>query len=60
MDSSDDLNSGALGQGARLVLAAVLSAIVTATVVITVGQSVLDRQAKATPQSDAALIRTLD
>jgi hypothetical protein len=58
VDSSDDLNAGTLGQGARLVLAAVVSAIVTATVVITVGQSVIDRRAPDAAQSGAVLLRT--
>ena len=49
---------GHLAQGAKMVAAAVASAVLTATLVIAIGQSVVDRQAPARPTSDAVLIRT--
>ena len=51
-------DDGRLAQGARMVGAAVASAVLTATVVIAVGQSMVDRHTSAQPASDAALIRT--
>ncbi len=51
-------DDGRLAQGARMVAAAVASAVLTATVVIAVGQSMVDRHIPAQPASDAALIRT--
>lgn len=51
-------DDGRLAQGARMVAAAVASAILTATVVIAVGQSLVDRHSPAQAASDAALIRT--
>ncbi|WP_309629761.1 hypothetical protein [Brevundimonas sp.] len=49
---------GHLAQGAKMVVAAVASAVVTATLVIAIGQSMIDRQPPARPASDAVLIRT--
>lgn len=49
---------GHLAQGAKMVAAAVASAVLTATLVIAVGQSIVDRQAAAPSTSGAALIRT--
>ena len=49
---------GHLAQGAKMVAAAVASAVLTATVVIAVGQSIVDRQPPARPTSEAVLIRT--
>ena len=49
---------GYLAQGARMVAAAVASAVLTATLVIAIGQSMVDREAPAHPTSDAVLIRT--
>lgn len=49
---------GPLAQGAKMVAAAVASAVLTATLVIAIGQSMIDRQAPAHPTSDAVLIRT--
>lgn len=49
---------GHLAQGAKMVAAAVASAVLTATLVIAVGQSMVDRHASARPAADAALIRT--
>gem|GEM_PF-6776125 len=52
-------DDGHLAQGARMVAAAVASALLTATLVIAVGQSMVDRHAHAVPSGpDAALIRT--
>ena len=51
-------DDGRLAQGARMVAAAVASAVLTATVVIAVGQSMVDRHTPAQPVADAALIRT--
>ena len=51
-------DDGRLAQGGRMVAAAVASAVLTATVVIVVGQSMVDRHTSAQPASDAALIRT--
>lgn len=51
-------DDGRLAQGARMVAAAVASAVLTATVVIAVGQSMVDRRTPAQPASDVALIRT--
>ena len=52
-------DDGHLAQGARMVVAAVVSAILTATVVIAVGQSMVQRHAPAPqPAADAVLIRT--
>lgn len=52
-------DDGHLAQGAKMVAAALVSAVLTATVVIAVGQSMVDRHA-ATAQTapDAVLIRT--
>lgn len=47
-----------LGQGARMIAAALVSAVVTATLVITIGQSVMSRHASAQSKGDAVLIRT--
>ena len=49
---------GHLAQGARIVAAAVGSAVLTATLVIAIGQSIVDRQAPARSTNDAVLIRT--
>ena len=49
---------GHLAQGAKMIAAAVASAVLTATLVIAIGQSMVDRQASARPSSDAVLIRT--
>ncbi|WP_298162130.1 hypothetical protein [Brevundimonas sp.] len=49
---------GHLAQGAKMVAAAVASAVLTATLVIAIGQSVVDRQVSTRPTSDAVLIRT--
>lgn len=51
-------DDGRLAQGARMVAAAVASAVLTATLVIAVGQSMVDRHTPAQPASDVALIRT--
>ncbi|WP_426052120.1 hypothetical protein [Brevundimonas sp. SL161] len=51
-------DDGRLAQGARMVAAAVASAVLTATVVIAVGLSIVDRHAPDRPTSDVALIRT--
>ena len=51
-------DDGHLAQGARMVAAAVASAVLTATLVIAIGQSLVDREASAHPTSDAVLIRT--
>ena len=51
-------NDGHLAQGAKMVAAAVASALLTATVVIAIGEVVVERHAPAPPTSDAVLIRT--
>lgn len=53
-------DDGHLAQGARMIAAGLVSAILTATVVIAVGQTMIERQAPAAerPASDAVLIRT--
>ena len=51
-------NDGHLAQGAKMVVAAVVSAVLTATLVIALGQSMVDREAPASPAPGAALIRT--
>ncbi len=51
-------DDGHLAQGAKMVAAAVASALLTATVVIAVGQSLAERQTPPPAQSDALLIRT--
>ena len=51
-------DDGHLAQGATMVVAAVASALLTATVVIAVGQAMVDRQSTVRPTSDAVLIRT--
>ncbi len=48
-----------LGQGAKMVAAALVSAIFTATVVIAVGQSMTNRPTPDRPASDAILVRTV-
>ncbi len=50
--------TGHLAQGARMVVAALISAVLTATVVIAVGQSMIERQSSVQPASDTLLIRT--
>lgn len=49
---------GDLGTGARMIVTALVSAVFTATVVISVGQSILDRAPNAPAPSQPALIRT--
>jgi hypothetical protein len=58
--NSDEGSSGAghLAQGVRMVIAAVASAALTATLVIAVGQSMMNRSDRAAAPSDAVLIRT--
>lgn len=53
-------DDGHLAKGARMVAAALVSAVLTATVVIAVGQSMIDRHAAqaAQPRADALLIHT--
>ena len=51
-------DDGYLAQGARMVAAAVVSAVFTATLVIAVGQPMVQRQAHVQATSDAVLIRT--
>ena len=51
-------NDGHLAQGAKMVAAAVASALLTATVVIAIGEVVVERHAPAPQTSDAVLIRT--
>ncbi|WGM29894.1 hypothetical protein [Brevundimonas sp. NIBR11] len=51
-------DDGHLAQGARMVAAALVSAVLTATVVIAIGQTVVDRRAAPPVQSEALLIRT--
>ena len=51
-------DDGHLAQGATMVVAAVASALLTATVVIAVGQAMVDRQSTVRPDADAILIRT--
>ena len=61
LDSVPVWNSGGghLAQGARLVAVAVVSAVLTAATVISVGQSLIDRNARAIqPQGAALLIQT--
>jgi hypothetical protein len=50
--------TGHLAQGVRMVIAAVASAALTATLVIAVGQSMIERSDRAAVPSDAVLIRT--
>jgi hypothetical protein len=49
---------GHLAQGAQMVAAAFVSAVLTAVVVIAVGQSMIDHRAPAQPTFDTVLIRT--
>lgn len=50
--------NGQLAQGVRMVAAALVSAVLTATIVIAVGQSMVDRQAPMPPSTpDGVLIR---
>ena len=51
-------NDGDFGTGARMIVAALVSAVVTATLVIAIGQSMTERSPVSTPQSQALLIRT--
>jgi hypothetical protein len=51
-------DDGHLAQGAKMIAAAVASAVLTATLVIAIGQSMIDRQAHDRPTPDAVLIRT--
>lgn len=51
-------DDGHLAQGARMVAAAVVSALLTATLVIAIGQAVVERHASRPVPSDAVLIRT--
>ena len=51
-------DDGHLAQGAKMVAAAVASALLTATVVIAIGQSMVERHAPQPPRSEALLIRT--
>lgn len=51
-------DDGYLAQGARMAAAAVVSAVLTATLVIAVGQQMVQRQAPVPATSDAVLIRT--
>ncbi|WP_428151681.1 hypothetical protein [Brevundimonas sp.] len=51
-------DGGHLAQGAKMVAAAVASAVLTATLVIAIGQSMIDRQPPVRPTSDAVLVRT--
>ncbi|MES2861745.1 MAG: hypothetical protein V4701_09745 [Pseudomonadota bacterium] len=47
-----------LAQGARMVVAALASAVLTATVVIAVGHAMIDQQTHTQRAPDALLIRT--
>jgi hypothetical protein len=49
---------GDFGTGARLVLTAFVSAVFSATLVIAIGQSILERAPDAPAQDQPALIRT--
>ncbi len=51
-------DDGHLAQGARMVVAALVSAVLTATVVIAAGQSLIEQQPSVQPSHDAVLIRT--
>lgn len=53
-------DDGHLAQGVKMIAAGLVSAILTATVVIAVGQTMIERQAPTAerPASDAVLIRT--
>ena len=51
-------DDGHLAQGAKMVAAAVASALLTATVVIAIGQAVVERHTPRPAPSDALLIRT--
>ena len=51
-------DNGHLAQGAKMVAAALVSAVVTATVVIAAGQSLLERPTPARMETDTLLIRT--
>ena len=47
-----------LAQGARMIAAALVSAVLTATLVIAVGQAVVERHTPQPARSDALLVRT--
>lgn len=51
-------DDGHLTQGAKMIAAAVASALLTATVVIAIGQAVVERHAPRPAQSDTLLIHT--
>lgn len=51
-------DDGHLAQGVRMVAAALASAALTATIVIAVGHSMIERQAPQPVSTDAVLIRT--
>lgn len=54
-------DDGHLAQGVKMIAAGLVSAILTATVVVAVGQTMIERQeapAVERPASDAVLIRT--
>lgn len=50
--------NGDFGTGARMIAAALVSAVVTATLVIAIGQSILERRPVAAAASQPLLIRT--
>ena len=51
-------HNGDFGTGARMIAVAVVSAVISATLVIAIGQPLLDRQAVASRPDPALLIRT--
>lgn len=52
-------DDGHLAQGVKMIAAALVSAVLTATVVIAVGQTIVERHPPAAqPAPDAVLIRT--
>ena len=50
-------DDGHFAQAVKMIAAALVSAVLTASVVIAVGQTVVERQAPRPAQSDALLIR---
>jgi len=57
MDQDGDFGPGA-ALGARMIAVALVSAVMTATLVIAIGHSIIERPPVATPQSQAVMIRT--
>lgn len=51
-------DDGHLAQGVRMAAAAIASAALTATLVITIGHAMIERQAPRPVPNDAVLIRT--